>query len=381
MARLFEGDISPQRLIPALSLEAGVTIVPERTLVVFDEVQEVPRALTSLKYFNEDAPEYAVIATGSTLGITLHPGTSWPVGKVELGRLYPLSFREFLMACGQSGLADALGAMDLDLMGAFHSRLLELLRYYLVIGGMPDVVATFAGQYPSVDFDLISAKQLQIVSDYRDDFSKHQPSAPRGLSLRLNQVWDSLPSQLARENKKFLYGAVREGGRGRDFEIAIQWLIDASLVLRVPRVCSPRYPLRMHEDLAAFKLFLSDVGLLRAMSGVDPAVVLDGERIFDTGKGALAEQFACQELAAAGHEPFYWSADNATAELDFLVQEGGAVIPIEIKSGENLKAKSLKASIKRFDFERACRFSALPPRQDGVIVDLPLYAIGSYSFR
>ena len=377
MQRLFEGSISPQRLVPALSLEAGVPIHPETTLIVLDEVQEVPRALTSLKYFCEDAPEYAVLATGSSLGIALHPGTSFPVGKVTMLRLYPLCFREFLLAMGEEGLERAVFDADVDMLTIFHSKLLELLRYYLVVGGMPEAVKTFTAAYPNVDFAAVSAIQQQILSDYRDDFSKHQEAAPQGLPLRLNQVWDSIPSQLARENKKFFYGAVRKSARRRDFELAIQWLEDTCLVLDVPRVSKPDYPLALFRDLDAFKLYLLDVGLLGAMAGVAPSAVLDGSELFAMAKGAFAEQFACQELMSAGCSPFYWSASNSTVELDFVLQLGSEVVPVEVKAGENLKAKSLKASMKRFGFERAMRFSTLPPKQDGVIEDWPLYAIGS----
>ncbi len=377
MQRLFSRDISPSRLIPALALESGVTIEPESTLIVLDEVQEVPCALTSLKYFNEDAPEYAVIATGSSLGITLHQGTSFPVGKVEFGRLYPLNFREFLMANGASGLAQVLEEGDRDLITTFHDRFMDPLKYYFVVGGMPEAVKAFTEAYPNVDFEKIEGIQRQIIEDYRSDFSKHQDAAPRGLTLRLNQVWDSIPSQLARENKGFVYGAVKKGARGRDFELAIQWLVDTSLVLKIPRVRTPSYPLKMYEEQTAFKLFLSDVGLLGRMSGVAPSVILDGDAIFGSAKGAFAEQFACQEMQAAGLDLFYWSAANSSAELDFVVQLGSHVIPLEIKAGQNLKAKSLKAAMKRFSLERGYRFSTLPPRCDGDVADIPLYAIGS----
>lgn len=378
MAALFDGDIAPDRLVPALSLEAGVAIQPQSTLIVIDEVQEVPRALTSLKYFCENAPEYAVIATGSSLGITIHPGTSFPVGKVDLGRLYPLSLREFLMACKEEGLARVIGDADIDLMGAFHGRILEWLKYYLIVGGMPEAVLEFSQAYPSVDFKAVTRIQKHILQDYRDDFSKHGHAAPRGLPLRLNQVWDSIPAQLSKENKKFLYGAVRKGGRGRDFELAIQWLVDSSLALKVTRVNVPDYPLKMYEEFDAFKLYMLDVGLLRAMAGVDPAVILEGDAIFGTAKGAFAEQYVCQQLAMQGVDSYYWSAENSSAELDFVVQKGAFVVPVEVKSGVNLQAKSLKSAIKRFGFNEALRFSTLPPRCDGAIRDYPLYAVEAF---
>lgn len=377
MSHLFTGDISPDRLVPALALEAGVPIKPQTTLIILDEVQEVPRALTALKYFCEVAPEYAVLATGSSLGIALHPDTSFPVGKVKLLRLYPMCFREFLLALGESQLEEVVSRADADMMALFHDKLLDYLKYYLVIGGMPEAVEAFASSYPNVDFDSIDAIQQQILTGYRDDFSKHQMAAPSGLPLRLNQVWDSIPSQLARENKKFFYGAVKKSARGRDFELAIQWLKDTCLVLEVPRVSAPQQPLAMFEDLGSFKLYLLDVGLLRAMAGLAPSVVLDGDELFATAKGAFAEQFACQELVATGYNPFYWAAKNATAELDFLLQQGSEVLPIEVKAGQNLRAKSLKASMRRFELDRGLRFSTLPPRSDGAVADWPLYAIGS----
>lgn len=378
MRNLFEGDIDPKRLVSALSLETGVAIRPRETLIVLDEVQEVPRALTALKYFDEDAPEYAIVATGSSLGITIHPGTSFPVGKVNLGKLHPLSFREFLAACGEDGLAHIIADADKGLMRIFHERLLEWLKYYLIVGGMPEAVREFSCSYPNIDLKAVEHIQERILRDYRDDFSKHSEAAPKGLPLRLNQVWDSIPAQLAKENKKFVYGAVREGGRGRDFELAIQWLIDSSLTLKTTRVSVPDYPLKMFEDFASFKLYVLDVGLFRAMSGVDPSVILDGNTIFGTAKGAFAEQYACQQLAAQGMGTHYWSAENSAAELDFVVQRGASVIPIEVKSGENLQAKSLKSAMKRFGFAQALRFSTLPPRQDGSIQDLPLYAIEAF---
>lgn len=375
MEALFNGGIQPKRLIPALSLEAGVAIDPADTLIILDEVQEVPRALTSLKYFCEEAPEYAVIATGSSMGITIHQGTSFPVGKVNLQKLYPLTFREFLTACGQQGLADILTGLDTDLWVVFHDSLMEWLRYYMVAGGMPEAVATFAQSGPSFDYEAVRTVQGRIMEGYRADFSKHEESMPRGLPVRLRQVWDSLPSQLARENKKFLYSAVRSGARGRDFELAIEWLKDCSLVHKVTKTNPPQYPLRINERADQFKLFMVDLGLLSAAMGLEANAALQGEAMFGQAKGALAEQYVCQQLVTMGCEPHYWQADNSSAELDFVIQHQAAAIPIEVKSGLNLKSRSLKAAINRFGYERAIRFSAQRPSTDGAILNLPLYAV------
>lgn len=377
MALLFSGGISPSRIVPALSIESGVDITPEDTLIVLDEIQEIPRALTALKYFCEEAPEYAVLATGSSMGVTLHQGTSFPVGKASIQKLFPLTFCEFLTACGKKGMAELIRNADLELMGAFHDLLMEQLRYYMLVGGMPEVVAAFSEGLPSVDAAGIAALQGQLLRGYADDFSKHGSDMPRGLPVRLSQVWESIPSQLARENKRFLYGAVREGGRGRDFELAIQWLTDSSLVLKVPKANPPTYPLRMSARFDLFKLFLSDVGLLARMAGLDMPLVLEGNSVFGQARGCFAEQYVCQQLVAVGLEPFYWQADNSTAELDFLFQDGGRAVPVEVKSGTNLKAKSLAASIKRFGYDLTIRFSAGKPSRDGAIIDLPLYAVES----
>lgn len=377
MRSLFEGSISPQRLLPALSIEAGVAIDPADTLIVLDEVQEAPRALTSLKYFCEDAPEYAVIATGSSMGVTIHQGTSFPVGKVNFQKLYPLTFSEFLRACGQGGLADLAASADAGLMSAFHDTLMEWLRYYFIVGGMPEAVAAFAGAYPSIDLARIRSIQSEVVNDYRSDFSRHEESMPRGLPVRLRQVWASLPSQLARENKKFLYSAVRSGARGRDFELAIEWLKDSSLVHKVTKVNPPQYPLAINERFDQFKLFAVDVGLLGAMLGVEAAAALDADALFGLAKGAIAEQYVCQQLAAMGRDAHYWQADNSSAELDFVIQERGAALPIEVKSGINLKSRSLKSAINRFGYNLALRFSACPPSSDGAILNAPLYAVES----
>jgi predicted AAA+ superfamily ATPase len=375
MAALFEGGIAPDRLVPALSIESGVAISPHNTLIVLDEVQEVPRALTSLKYFCERAPEYPVLATGSSMGMTLHEGTSYPVGKVTIMRLFPLTFCEFLTAFGRRQLADAIREADLELLRVFHDELLEHLALYLVLGGMPEVVSTAADSLPALDGPSLQELQAAVNNAYRADFSRHEREMPRGLPTRLNQVWDSMPSQLARENKRFLYGAVRSGARGRDFELAIQWLQDMSLALKVPKANPPQYPLAMNTSPDLFKLFLSDVGLLSQRAGVSMRSSLEQDALFGMAKGAFAEQYVCQQLFALGYQPRYWQADNSSAELDFVIQTDGEAIPIEVKSGINLRSKSLKAAVKRFGYVHAIRFSPAKGGVDGVIRDIPLYAV------
>lgn len=373
----FAGSIDPDHLVRVLSIESGVGITPADTLVVLDEVQEVPRALTALKYFCEEAPQYAVLATGSSLGVTLHQGASFPVGKVDLLRLYPLSFCEFLQACGKGHVAEALLAADLELAGLFHDDLLEHLALYMLTGGMPEVVSKVAADLPSVDFQAVQSIQDQILAGYRMDFSRHEDYMPRGLPVRLNQVWDSMPAQLTRENRRFLYGAVRSGGRGRDFELAIQWLADMSLALKVCKAKPPTYPLRMNAQPDLFKLFMPDVGLLARHAGMDARGALDPAALFGRAKGAIAEQFVCQQLVGLGISPFYWQADNSSNELDFVIQAGGQAVPVEVKSGINLRSKSLKACIQRFGYQKALRFSRAKGGRDGAIVDLPLYAVES----
>nr|WP_276313212.1 ATP-binding protein [Bifidobacterium sp. CP2] len=379
MRALFESDLTFERLIPALSIESGTRITPEDTLIIFDEVQEVPRALLSMKTFAETAPQYHVLATGSSLGIAMHPGTSFPVGKVRRLKLYPMMFMEFLEAAGQDSITNLLVSQDFDLINVMHDKIMTWFRYYLYVGGMPDAVLRFAGTFPNVDFAGIRTIQRTLLDDYRDDFSKHTGAGERGASftLRLNQVWDSLPAQLAKENKKFIYGAVRSGGRGKDFELSIQWLRDSSLVLRVPRVSAPLHPLSAYKDEAAFKLYSLDVGLLGAMSGLDVRTLIEGDQLFREFKGALIEQFVCQHLTAKlGTIPYYWSASNSSGELDFLYETSGEVIPVEVKAGDHTQAKSLIAAVRKYDFPTAYRFSTRKHHNGGAIKDMPLYMAG-----
>ena len=288
-----------------------------------------------------------------------------------------MNFVEFLDALNQDSLRRVIKEADLDMMNVFHEQLMEWLKYYMIVGGMPEAVRIFRETHPGVDFISIERVQKDILQGYRGDFSKYAESMPKGFPLRLSQVWNSIPSQLARENKKFLYGAVRSGGRGKDFELAIQRLLDSAIALKVVRATSPEYPIKMFDDSDAFKLYASDIGLLRTMSDASAQSILDGNSAFGTAKGAFAEQLVCQELVSYGFEPRYWTNANSTNELDFLVQMTDHIVPIEVKAGINLHAKSLKAAIKRFGFDYSVRFSPLPARKDGDIQDLPLYAVAA----
>lgn len=366
---VFDGDLAPQRLITQLTLLSGKKIEPQKTLVIFDEVQEVPRALTSLKYFAEEAPEYAVCCAGSLLGIALHSGTSFPVGKVDFLTLYPLSFQEFLVAQGEFTAVEHIMQGNFDTV-AVNNRLMEHLKNYFVIGGMPAAVQQWV---ESKDYFAVEAIQEQLLNAYMSDFSKHAPS---NIVAKIRYVWQSIPNQLAKENKKFVFGLVREGARAREYEDALMWLSDTGIIKRVYKVTKPDIPLKAYEDLHTFKIYLHDVGLLRLHSGVDAKVILEGSRIFEEFKGALTEQFVLQELSVypelyANH---YWSS-GATAEVDFLIQHNLRIYPVEAKAGLNVKAKSLKVFMDTYQPSHAVRTSLRPFRIDGNIINIPLYQL------
>lgn len=374
LRRVFEPDLDPRRILAEIGLRKNVTIDPERTLLVFDEVQEVPRALTSLKYFCEEAREYHVMAAGSYMGVTPHEGESFPVGKVDSLTLRPMAFCEFLRATGRAVLAQAVEARDFETVErAAREQVEGALREYLVVGGMPEAVAAFAASGDPRDARGV---QEQVLADFDGDFGKH---APARLLERMRRVWASLPSQLARENRRFLYGLVREGARAKDLEESVQWLRDYGVVVKVPRVTALRSPLSGYEDLAAFKLFALDVGLLGALAGLDPAVVVEGSRLFTEFKGAMTEQYAMQELLAAGFAPYYWTAERATAEVDLAVEVGAEVVPVEVKAAENLRSKSLRVACERFSLPKGVRTSLSPWRNDGWLTNVPLWGIGQLS--
>lgn len=369
-AGLFEGSINPDRIILGLRALSGMEIDPDNTLIIFDEVQEAPRALTSLKYFFEEAPQYSIIAAGSLLGVALHAGTSFPVGKVDRMHLYPLNFQEFLYAMGEDAAAEILQTKDQRMITVLREKLSDLLRQYYYVGGMPEAV-----NYYKDNKEFTGVRQIQnnLLAYYQQDFSKH--AEPR-LTERLNLVWSSIPAQLAKENRKFIYGQVRQGARAKDFELAIQWLSDCGLIHVIHRVTKPGYPLKAYEDLNAFKIYLLDVGLLGAMADLSSNTIVEGNRIFTEFKGALAEQYVLQELIAEDHlNPMYYSAENSRMEIDFIVQKGDEVIPIEVKAEENLRAKSLRSYCEKYKPKTAVRFSMSDYREQDWMVNVPLYEI------
>lgn len=375
LQRLFETDLHPARIVEALQLECGCKIEPRNTLVIFDEVQEVPRALTSLKYFCEETPDYHIVAAGSLLGVALHPGTSFPVGKVDFLDLHPLTFEEFLCAIGKAEHLDLLRKQDWPTIAAFKDQFLAMLRQYFLIGGMPEVVAAFAAHADYAEARLI---QNRILAAYEQDFSKHAPNAT---VPRIRLLWQSIPAQLARENRKFVYGAVKSGARAREYELALAWLSDCGLVCKVNRISKPGLPAAAYEDFGAFKLFLLDVGLLAALSGLDSQAILDGDRIFTEFKGSLTEQYLLQQLRSRPDTSvYYWSSDVGTAEVDFVVQTAGRMVPIEVKAGENLQAKSLKVYREKFAPKMCFRLSLSDHRQESWIRNIPLYAIPAITF-
>ena len=371
MSSLFQGDFDIRRLILALQIETGVTIDAHNTLVIFDEVQEVPRALTSLKYFNENAPQYSIVAAGSLLGIALHPGTSFPVGKVEFLDLYPMSYNEFLEATGNKNLVDLLHAKDFSLITAFKDKYIDLLRQYYFVGGMPEAVDFFAHNN---DFAAVRGIQKRLLAAYEQDFSKHAPSEA---VPRIRLVWNSIPAQLAKENRKFVYGQIRQGARAREFELAIQWLLDCGLIHKVYRAAKPDLPLAAYQEHSSFKLFMVDVGLLAAMSGLDLKSLLEGNRIFEEFKGALTEQYVLQQLFTnSGIVPYYWTADRSSAEIDFIFQHNMDIVPVEVKAEENLRAKSLRFYCQKYSPHNAVRTSMSDFRKEDWLINVPLYAVG-----
>lgn len=370
MKGVFEGQIDIERIILAIEIETGVTIERENTLLIFDEIQEVPRALSSLKYFYENAPEYAIVAAGSLLGVAMHKKTSFPVGKVDFMDLYPLNFQEFLCALGEERYVDILQGKDTDMVNTFKDKYIDRLREYYYVGGMPEVVQTYVD---TRNFKKVRELQKNLINYYQQDFSKH---AEMNLVTRLNLVWNSIPMQLAKENKKYIYGQVREGARAKDFELAIQWLLDCGLIHKVQRINKPSLPLKAYMDLNAFKVFLLDIGLLIAMTDLDVKVILEGNKIFTEFKGALTEQYVLQQLISEnGVMPYYYSATNSQGEIDFVVQGKTSVIPIEVKAEENLRAKSLKAFCDKCNPKFAVRTSMSDYRKQDWMTNIPLYNI------
>jgi hypothetical protein len=366
---IFQSGFEVEKLILALKIETGADIVPGETLIILDEIQECEAAITSLKYFQENANQYHIVAAGSLLGVATNKKRSFPVGKVDFLDLHPLSFSEFLLAVNEPQLLYLLQKKDWGLITAFKSKYIDLLKQYYYVGGMPEVVLTFINQK---DFKKVREKQLNILSSIEQDFSKH---APNEIVPRIRLVWQSLPSQLAKENRKFTYGNLKKGARAREFELAIEWLTNAGIVHKVNRCNKPGIPLIAYAVLSDFKLFILDVGLLSAMGNLDVHTLISEQSLFEEFKGALTEQYVLQQLKSIDQLPiYYWSAEKATAEIDFLIQYKNRIIPIEVKAAENLKAKSLKSYHQKFSPEMSIRTSLSDYRKEDWLVNLPLYA-------
>lgn len=370
MDDVFQADFDIKRILMNLNIESGVTITPGDTLIILDEIQDSPKVLESLKYFCEEAPQYHVVAAGSLLGVTIHEGVSYPVGKVDLLDLYPLNFREFLYAMDEQSLADALTTKDYALIDNFSEKYLFWLKNYYYVGGMPAVVDEFR---QNRDYAEVRQIQNDIVRQYEGDFGKHVDA--RTLP-RIRLVWDSVPLQLAKENKKFFFGQIKKGARSSEYEIAIQWLVDCGLIYKVNRVNEPNMPLKAYKSMNAYKLFVLDVGLLGAMSELEAESILEGNDIFIEFKGALTEQYVLQQLISdTRYNPYYFGTEKATFEQDFLIQKGKDIVPIEVKAGENIRSQSLKAYCDKYKPNKAVRFSTLKYMDQGWMENIPLYAV------
>ena len=370
MDDVFQMDFDIQRILMNLNIESGVTITPGNTLIILDEIQDTPKVLESLKYFCEEASEYHVIAAGSLLGVAIHKGVSYPVGKVDLLDLYPLSFREFLCAMGEKPLSDALVTKDYTLIDNFSDKYLFWLKNYYYTGGMPAVVEAFR-----IQKDYVEVRQIQsdIVRQYEGDFGKHVDTKTLP---RIRMVWDSIPMQLAKENKKFFFGQIKKGARSSEYEIAIQWLMDCGLVYKVSRVNEPRMPLKAYRSTNAYKLFVLDVGLLGALSELTAESIIEGNDIFVQFKGALTEQYVLQQIIAdTSYTPYYYGTENANFEQDFLIQKEKNIVPVEVKAETNLRSQSLKAYCDKFHPEEAIRFSTKKYVDQGWMKNIPLYAV------
>ncbi len=370
MDDVFQMDFDINRIIMNLNIESGVTITPGDTLIILDEIQDSPKVLESLKYFCEEASEYHVVAAGSLLGVAIHEDVSYPVGKVDLIDLYPLNFREFLCAVDEKGLSDALGTKDYELIDNFSEKYLFWLKNYYYTGGMPAVVESFRLNH---DYAEVRHIQSDIVRQYEGDFGKHidKHSLPR-----IRQVWDSIPMQLAKENKKFFFGKIKKGARSSDYEIAIQWLQDCGLIYKVSRVNEPHMPLKAYKSMNVYKLFMLDVGLLGALSELEAETILDGNDMFVEFKGALTEQYVLQQLISdTRYTPYYFGTDKSTFEQDFLIQKGKDIVPIEVKAEANIKSQSLKAYCEKYHPEKAVRFSSKKYIDQGWMENIPLYAV------
>ncbi len=369
LQNLFEQDFNVQRIVAAIGAATNVDCKQEDTLIFLDEIQAAPHGITSLKYFCENAPQYHVIAAGSLLGIELHRGESFPVGKVQFMYLYPMNFIEFTLAMGEKGLAKVLMDKNWDLLNMFAPKYMELLKYYYYVGGMPEAVLSFSKKR---NWSEVRTIQKEILDSYQSDMSKHAPSE---IVPRITDVWKSIPAQLSKENRKFIYGVVREGARAREYEVALEWLKDAGLIYKVYNVKAPKLPLIAYEDRAAFKIFCLDVGLLGAMTNLKPVTLVTGNEIFTEFKGALTEQYVMQQLVPK-HELYYYSKANSSMEIDFLLQdEDDDIVPLEVKAETNVKAKSLRQFVKDCQPKKVFRISMNNYKVEEWLVNLPLYAV------
>lgn len=370
MCKVFETDLDTNRLITAIELDVEFKITPEDTLIIFDEIQECPRAITSLKYFNEDAPQYDIIAAGSLLGVAHHFGTGFPVGKVEFLRLYPLSFTEFLDAMGKEQFVELIEKQDFEMIKLFNTKFEDLLKQYTYIGGMPEVVQDFVN---NKDFKKVRTIQKRILSSYEKDFSKHIPA---NTVEKVRMLWSSVPTQLAKDNKKFIYNAIKKGARAKEFETALTWLKDAGLIYQVYKITKPGLPIGAYEDLDSFKLFVLDVGLLGALVNLDAKTILDRYEIFQEFKGAMAEQYVLQQFKTIKDLPvYYWTNETSRSEVDFVIQLNSKVVPVEVKAATNLRARSLKIYMEQFKPELTLRTSLADYKKIDNLIDLPLYTI------
>ena len=372
MKQLFDLDYDINRILMTLQAITGVKVTPGDTLIILDEIQEIPRGLHSLKYFCEKAPEYHVMVAGSLLGVTLGKGESFPVGKVDMLNIFPMDYEEFLEATGNEGWIDILHSKDWPLIDTMMHKMVELLRQYYFVGGMPGVVSNFVR---NADLQQVRTLQREILDAYGRDISKHTSESE---SVRIRQLLSSLPAQLAKENKKFIYGAIRKGSRAKDFELAIQWLLDAGIIYKVNRISEPKMPLKFYEDFDAFKLFLLDCGLLACMSDAPIDQMLVGDNVFTEFKGMFTEQYVMQQLKVIGFTPYYWSNSKTPSEIDFVIQNDNRVIPIEVKAEENVRARSLSPFVKDNTGLKGLRISMKGYVDQEWMENIPLVGIDAY---
>ena len=368
--QVFKQDFNVERILLSLSAIIHVDITPGDTLIILDEVQEIPEAIEALKYFCENAPEYHIAVAGSLLGISLHHDVSYPVGKVNEIDIYPMSYGEFLLAKGEKQCYQLLEEQNFEITNLLHEKYVDLLRQYYYVGGMPEAVKEYV---ESGALKEVRRIQKEILKGYERDFSKH---SPKEQIERIKMVWKSIPSQLFKDNKKFIYGALRQGARAKDFEIAIEWLVDSGLLYKVPRCTKPALPLDIYEDFSVFKLYLLDIGLLGAMVNVDPAQILINNQIFSEYKGGMTEEYVLQEMKSRNISPIYYhKTDDSRLELDFVIQYKGKLLPIEVKAEGNVRANSLMTLLKANPDLQAVRFSMLPYKKQEQLFCVPLYVV------